>query len=179
MGIAVASMGRPDRRLILTEQEDGSSRRSFAPTVILQRSACPHPNPLPEGEGTVRCRCNHSVSRHNLLPLLLGEGWGEGEASAQTCRKEAHCPTRAGAAVPCRSELAREPLDACGSGGMRSRVSSLLRRAGLDQAGTFCNRRRTTSTSWSGWNLERKSSQPTFFTMASLKLPDSEVCSTT
>jgi hypothetical protein len=37
----------------------------------------------------------------------------------------------------------------------------------------------TTSTRRSGWNLERKLSQPTFFTIDSLKLPDSEVCSTT
>ncbi len=38
---------------------------------------------------------------------------------------------------------------------------------------------RITSTSLSGWNLDRKLSQPTFLTMASLKLPDNEVCSTT
>ena len=49
------------------------------------------------------------------------------------------------------------------------------------QAGTSSsiNRWRTTSTSLSGWNLERKLSQPTFLTIESLKLPDKEVCSTT
>ena len=57
---------------------------------------CPHPNPLPRGEGMVGAGCcsgskllpngqgaTGSDEVHNVLPLPLGEGWGEGEQAAQ------------------------------------------------------------------------------------------------